>query len=74
MILFMIPIGQYHNFYSKMRLSLVFVHLQFSIVGAYHDKIDDGGLVLADHQLFGSVVATILVVVVTAQVDKLEGF
>jgi phospholipid-translocating ATPase len=37
-------------------------------IGAYHDKIDDGGLVLADHQLFGSVVATILVVVVTAQV------
>jgi len=36
--------------------------------GAYHDKTDDHGLVLADHLLFGSVVATILVIVVTAQV------
>jgi len=36
--------------------------------GAYHDKIDWAGQVLSDHQLFGSVVATILVVVVTAQV------
>ena len=36
--------------------------------GAYHDKTDERGLVLADHYLFGSVVATILVIVVTAQI------
>ena len=36
--------------------------------GAYHDKTDELGLVLADHYLFGSVVATILVIVVTAQI------
>jgi len=37
-------------------------------LGAYHDKIDEQGKVLSDHYLFGSVVATILVIVVTAQV------
>ena len=37
-------------------------------MGAKHDKTNDYGLVLADHYLFGSVVATILVIVVTAQV------
>jgi len=37
-------------------------------LGAYHKKTDDAGLVLSDHYLFGSVVATILVIVVTAQV------
>jgi len=37
-------------------------------MGAYHDKTDEQGLVLADHFLFGSVVATILVIVVTAQI------
>ena len=36
--------------------------------GAYHNKTDDGGLVLPSHELFSSVVATILVIVVTAQV------
>lgn len=36
--------------------------------GSYHDKTDEIGLVLADHYLFGSVVATILVIVVTAQI------
>jgi len=37
-------------------------------MGAYHNKTDDGGLVLPSHELFSSVVATILVIVVTAQV------
>ena len=36
--------------------------------GAYHNKTDQGGLVLPNHELFSSVVATILVIVVTAQV------
>ena len=40
-----------------------------SMTGAYHDKTDEVGKVLSDHYLFGSVVATILVVVVTAQVS-----
>ena len=35
--------------------------------GAYHDKITAGGEVLSDHMLFGTVVATMLIVVVTAQ-------
>ena len=38
------------------------------VTGAYHDKTDPAGLVMADHYLFGSVVATILVIVVTAQI------
>jgi len=37
-------------------------------LGAYHNKTDEFGKVLSDHYLFGSVVATILVIVVTAQV------
>jgi len=37
-------------------------------LGAYHNKTDDMGKVLSDHFLFGSVVATILVLVVTAQI------
>ena len=36
--------------------------------GAYHDKISPDGVNLSDHMVFGSVVATILVIVVTAQV------
>merc|ERR1712223_946931 len=36
--------------------------------GAYHLKTDLNGHVLTDHMLFGSVVATTLVIVVTAQV------
>ena len=36
--------------------------------GAYHNKTDATGLVLPNHELFSSVVATILVIVVTAQV------
>lgn len=40
----------------------------YSILGAYHDKISWNGEGLSDHMTFGSVVATILVVVVTAQV------
>merc|ERR1712045_249635 len=36
--------------------------------GAYHNKTDIDGQVLTDHMLFGSVVATTLVIVVTAQV------
>ncbi|CAB4068348.1 E7.6.2.1 [Lepeophtheirus salmonis] len=35
---------------------------------AYHNKITSEGLTLSDHMLFGSVVSTILVVVVTAQI------
>merc|ERR550519_659749 len=37
-------------------------------MGAYHNKTSEAGLVLANHELFSSVVATILVIVVTAQV------
>ncbi|XP_023324671.1 phospholipid-transporting ATPase ID [Eurytemora carolleeae] len=37
-------------------------------MGAYHDKTDELGKVLSDHYLFGSVVASVLVIVVTAQV------
>ncbi|XP_059080983.1 phospholipid-transporting ATPase ID-like isoform X4 [Tigriopus californicus] len=42
--------------------------LFFATQGAYHDKISWNGEGLSDHMTFGSVVATILVVVVTAQV------
>eukprot|EP00095_Tigriopus_kingsejongensis_P008981 maker-scaffold570_size134912-snap-gene-0.9 protein:Tk08981 transcript:maker-scaffold570_size134912-snap-gene-0.9-mRNA-1 annotation:"phospholipid-transporting atpase id" len=42
--------------------------LFFATQGAYHDKIAWNGENLSDHMTFGSVVATILVVVVTAQV------
>merc|ERR1719245_2354557 len=37
-------------------------------MGAYHDKTDPEGLVMADHYLFGSVVATCLVIIVNAQI------
>jgi len=40
----------------------------FNIPGTYHDALAPNGHVLSDHMLLGSVVATILVVVVTAQV------
>ena len=40
------------------------------VPGAYHNKTDQGGLVLPNHELFSSVVATILVIVVTAQVRE----
>ena len=43
----------------------------FLFLGAYHDKVTLTGEVLSDHMLFGTVVATILVVVVTAQVRGL---
>jgi hypothetical protein len=43
------------------------------VEGAYHNKTDELGKVLSDHYLFGSVVATILVVVVTAQVKSSLG-
>jgi len=75
---------KYPNLYHPGHKSLFFNYRQFSIsalqgfvtsmvlfmipMGAYHDKTDDNGLVLADHYLFGSVVATILVIVVTAQI------
>jgi phospholipid-translocating ATPase len=36
--------------------------------GAYHNKTTASGEVLSDHMLFGSVVATMLIVVVTAQI------
>jgi len=36
--------------------------------GAYHNKTDLNGRVLTDHMLFGTIVATTLVIVVTAQV------
>ncbi|XP_040573208.1 probable phospholipid-transporting ATPase IM isoform X4 [Lepeophtheirus salmonis] len=42
--------------------------LFFCSYGAYHNKITSEGLTLSDHMLFGSVVSTILVVVVTAQI------
>jgi len=57
----MFAMSALHGFYTSMVLFMM-------PMGAYHDKTDDGGLVLADHLLFGSVVATILVIVVTAQV------
>jgi len=50
-----------HGFLTSMILFLV-------PIGAYHNKTDATGLVLPNHELFSSVVATILVIVVTAQV------
>ena len=49
---------------------LTMLSLLLSSVGAYHDKIAHNGLTMSDHMLFGSVVATILIVVVTAQVGE----
>jgi len=75
---------KFPNLYQPGHKSLFFNYGQFTIsalqgfftsmvlfmipMGAYHDKTDERGLVLADHYLFGSVVATILVIVVTAQI------
>ena len=42
-------------------------------LGTYHHAITDDGQGLSDHMLFGSVVSTILVVVVTAQVGCKNG-
>ena len=41
----------------------------FIFTGAYHNKTDLNGRVLTDHMLFGTIVATTLVIVVTAQVN-----
>ena len=49
-----------------LKFNLIFV--LFLRAGAYHDKISPDGVNLSDHMVFGSVVATILVIVVTAQV------
>jgi phospholipid-translocating ATPase len=59
----------YHQFTMSALNGFVTSMVLFMLpMGAYHDKTDAGGLVLSDHYLFGSVVATILVIVVTAQV------
>lgn len=50
-----------HGFFTSCVLFLV-------PFGTYKDAVDHNGLVLSDHMLFGSVVATILVIVVTAQI------
>jgi len=42
--------------------------LFFLTYGAYGDKILPGGITISDHQLFGTIVATSLVIVVNAQV------
>ncbi|CAB0014761.1 unnamed protein product [Nesidiocoris tenuis] len=47
---------------------LVRVLLRFLSPGTFHDELTSEGHVLSDHLLLGSVVATILVIVVTAQV------
>jgi len=41
----------------------------FCVTGTYKDGLSPSGYVLSDHMLLGSVVATILVIVVTAQVS-----
>lgn len=46
----------------------------FIFTGAYHNKTDLNGRVLTDHMLFGTIVATTLVIVVTAQVNFESGF
>lgn len=42
--------------------------------GAYYNGMDQEGRSMADQQTFGSVVATILVIVVTMQVGQGQGF
>lgn len=51
--------------YVLLELKYFFIYL---LVGTYKDAITPKGLVISDHMLMGSVVATILVIVVTAQV------
>ena len=48
-----------------------FIKLFFYFSGAYHNKTGLTGEGLSDHMLFGSVVATTLVIVVTAQVGTM---
>ncbi|XP_032687361.1 phospholipid-transporting ATPase ID isoform X5 [Odontomachus brunneus] len=50
-----------HGFYASCVLFLV-------PYGTYRDGVSPKGFVLSDHMLFGSVVATILVIVVTVQI------
>jgi hypothetical protein len=47
-------------------------NIRFSVIGTYKDGLSPAGYVLSDHMLLGSVVATILVIVVTAQVSSLH--
>lgn len=81
MVLFMIPIGEWSSLGrsaryrtpNKVGKELVSCMEQMPLnwsSGAYHNKTDDMGLGLANHELFSSVVATILVIVVTAQVRE----
>jgi hypothetical protein len=45
------------------------VNISPSSTGTYRDGLSPAGHVLSDHMLLGSVFATILVIVVTAQVS-----
>jgi hypothetical protein len=48
---------------------MVSCNVHFTVTGTYKDGLSPAGYVLSDHMLLGSVVATILVIVVTAQVS-----
>ena len=61
-VLFFLTYGTFFIFLSKFSLVTQLV------LGAYEDKILSNGMVLSDHQLFGTVVATSLVIIVNLQV------
>jgi hypothetical protein len=63
-----------HCYLGFLFSSKQFHFLFFIFTGAYHNKTDLNGRVLTDHMLFGTIVATTLVIVVTAQVNFESGF
>ena len=74
-ILFIVPYGmllgfsyfsKYFSYFGSSSYNNSFI---FCIQGTYNHAISADGQGLSDHMLFGSVVSTILVVVVTAQVS-----
>lgn len=70
-ILFFIPYGMHYTklFFQFNKLSEGWIIIYYWISGTYKDAVTSRGHVLSDHMLVGSVVATILVIVVTAQVN-----
>lgn len=76
-VLFLVPFGKQISLlllliivlsYTFIFSETLILYSCFCFSGTYKDAVDPTGQVLSDHMLFGSVVATILVIVVTAQV------
>lgn len=72
-VIFLVPYGTLQLFIPDITRSQNWLHditeiTQICLPGTYKDGVSPKGYVLSDHMLLGSVVATILVIVVTVQI------